>query len=178
MLLFISLRNQKHVSDNENVHHRQTKKGYRYHTQRNLTRTHRGRHGLPQKPQLSRRSSPSRLHQEVLHRGPTRSRPLVRPRPPLLRLALWRPRRRGHLRTASPLGRTDVQRLGLWARRGLSIICQACYHPAASLTAAAGSAHRRDPCSYRLTGPDGANTVRLRPRRAYGNSYFTAYASF
>ena len=29
----------KQVSDNENVHHRQTKKGYRYYTQGNLTRT-------------------------------------------------------------------------------------------------------------------------------------------
>ena len=28
----------KQLSDNENVHHRQPQKGYRYHTQRNLTR--------------------------------------------------------------------------------------------------------------------------------------------
>jgi len=42
--------------------------------------------------------------------------------------------------------------------------------------AAAGSAHRRDPCSCRLVGPDGANTVRPRPRRACGNSSLTTYA--
>ena len=39
-----------------------------------------------------------------------------------------------------------------------------------------GSAHRRDPCSCRLVGPDGANTVRPRPRRACGNSSLTTYA--
>ena len=48
--------------------------------------------------------------------------------------------------------------------------------PPASPTAAAGSILRRDPCSCRLAGPDGANTVRPRPRRACGNSFLTAYA--
>ena len=43
-------------------------------------------------------------------------------------------------------------------------ICQACYNPAASPTAAAGSAHHGDPCSCRLAGPSGANAVRPRPR--------------
>ena len=42
--------------------------------------------------------------------------------------------------------------------------------------AAAGSAHRRDPCSCRLVGPDGANTVRPRRRRACGHSSLTTYA--
>ena len=42
--------------------------------------------------------------------------------------------------------------------------------------AAAGSAHRRDPCSCHLVGPDGANTVRPQPRRACGNSSLTTYA--
>ena len=48
---------------------------------------------VPQKPRLPRRPSPSGLLQGFLHRGPTRSRPQTRPRPPLFRLALRRPRR-------------------------------------------------------------------------------------
>ena len=44
-LISLSLRNQQ-VSDNENVHHRQTEKGYRYHTQRNLTGTSGSMHVL------------------------------------------------------------------------------------------------------------------------------------
>ena len=36
-LLSLHLYATKQVSDNENVHHRQTKKVYRYHTQHNLT---------------------------------------------------------------------------------------------------------------------------------------------
>ena len=58
-------------------------------------------------------------------------------------------------------------RLWIQARRGPSAIFQTRYNPAASPTAAAGSACRRDPCSCRLAGPHGATTVRPRPRRAY-----------
>ena len=52
-------------------------------------------------------------------------------------------------------------------RRVPSAIFQRRYNPAASPTAAAGSALRRDSCSCRLAGPHGATTVRPRPRRAY-----------
>ena len=48
--------------------------------------------------------------------------------------------------------------------------------PAESPTVASGSAHHRDPCSFRLVGPATVNTVRPRPRRACGNSSLTAYA--
>ena len=72
---------------------------------------------------------------------------------------------------------TPCCRIWLWARRGPSTICQACYHPAASPTASASSGHRRDPCCCHLAGPSGANPVRPRPRRAYGNSSLTAYIS-
>ena len=58
-------------------------------------------------------------------------------------------------------------RLWIRARRGTSAIFQTRYNPAASPTAAAGSARRRDPCSCRLAGPHGATTVRSRRRRAY-----------
>ena len=50
---------------------------------------------------------------------------------------------------------------------GPSAIFQTNYNPAASPTAAAGSARLHDPCSCRLAGPHGATTVRPRPRRAY-----------
>ena len=58
-------------------------------------------------------------------------------------------------------------RLRIRARRDLSDIFQTRYNPAASLTAAAGSARRRDSCSCRLVGPHGVTTVRPRRRRAY-----------
>ena len=59
----------------------------------------------------------------------------------------------------------------VWARRGPSTICLACYHPAASSTAAAGPVHFDDPCSCRLAGPHGANHVRPRPGRARGTPH-------
>ena len=79
---------------------------------------------------------PSRLLQGVLHKGRTRSRPPARPRHPLPRLALRRPRRRSRLQTASPLGSADVQQQQLAIHSLLSTmalgpsapstICQAC----------------------------------------------------
>ena len=54
------------------------------------------------------------------------------------------------------------------ARWSPSAIFQTSYNPTASLTAAAGSARRRDPCSCRLAGPHGAASVRPPPRRASG----------
>ena len=60
-------------------------------------------------------------------------------------------------------------RCRIWnrARRGPSAIFQTRYIPVASPTAAADSVDRRDPCSCRLAGPQGATTVRPRPRRVY-----------
>ena len=140
----------------------------------------------PQKPLLPRRPSPTRVLQRVLHRGLTRSRPRAQPRPPLPRLALRRPDGEAvlgpHLHPDSSAYSnsswccTPCCRLWVWARPTPSTICQAGYHPTASPPAAAGSAHRRDPFSCRLVGPDGASTVRPRPRRACGNSSLTAYA--
>ena len=59
---------------------------------------------------------------------------------------------------------------------GFPAIVQMSYNSAASPTAAAGSARRRDPYSCRLAGPHGTTSVRSRPRRTYGNSSPTAYA--
>ena len=63
----------------------------------------------PQKSRLPRPPSPSRLHQGVLPRRPTRSRPLARPRPPHPRLTLRRPIRSSRHPTVSPLERVNVQ---------------------------------------------------------------------
>ena len=59
------------------------------------------------------------------------------------------------------------RRLWIQAQRGPWAIFQTRYNPAASPTAAVGSAHRRGPCSCRLAGPPGATAVRPGPRRAY-----------
>ena len=48
------------------------------------------------------------------------------------------------------------------------------YNPAASLTAAAGSSHRRDPRSCRLTGPHYCPTATT--QSLYENSSLTAHA--
>ena len=58
-------------------------------------------------------------------------------------------------------------RLWIRARRGPSAITQMPYNPAASPTATAGSARRRDLCSCRLAGPPGTTTGLPRPRRVY-----------
>ena len=50
-------------------------------------------HFVPSRRQVLLLTSPSRLLQRVLLRGPIRSRPRARPRPPLLRLAFRCPRR-------------------------------------------------------------------------------------
>ena len=88
-----------------------------------------------QKPLLSRRPSPSRFLQGVLHKGLTRSRPRVRPRPPLPRLALRGPDGEAvlgpHLHPDSSAYSNSrwccnpCCRLWLWARRSPSTICQA-----------------------------------------------------
>ena len=71
--------------------------------------------------------------------------------------------------TTSRQTATATPRCKLWtrARRDPSIIFQTTYKQAASPTAVAGSARRRDPFSCRFAGPHGATTVRSRPRRAY-----------
>ena len=53
----------------------------------------------------------------------------------------------------------------------------ACYHPAASPTAATSSTSRFGPGSCRFVGPDGTYPVRMRPHRARGNSSLTASAA-
>ena len=134
-----------------------------------------------------RRPSPSRLLQGVLRTGPTLLRPPTRPRPPLPRLALRRPRQRSLLRAASPLGRADVPQEQLVMHRLLFTMAvgpagpldhlPGVLTPRRSPTAAAGSVHSGAPCSCRLAGLHGANSVRPRPRRACGNSTVTAHAS-
>ena len=123
----------------------------------------------PQTPWLQRRPSHSRLiYPGVLHRRRPPPRPLVLlcPSPPCWALQPFRRRRRTDEQRQQ---REMHPRCRLWvrARRAPSAIFQTRYNPAASPTAAAGSAHRRDPCSCRLAGPHGATTVRPRPCRAY-----------
>ena len=122
----------------------------------------------PQKPWLQRRPSHSRLiYPGVFYRRRPRPQPPVRlcPFPPCLALQPLRRRRRADEQRQQ---RVMHPRCRLWirARRGPSAIFRTSYNPAASPTAAADPADRRDPCSCRLAGPHGATTVRPRPRRA------------
>ena len=79
-------------------------------------------------------------------------------------------------RTATATGNAPRCRLWIRARRGPSAIFQTSDNPAASPTAAAGSARRRYPCSCRPAGLHDATSVRPRPRRAYGKFSLTAHA--
>ena len=118
---------------------------------------------------MSGRTSHSRrIYPGVLYRRRPAPRPPVRlcPSPPCLAFQPLRRRRRADEQRQQ---RVMHPRCRLWirARRGPSAIFQTRYNPAASPTAEAGSARRRDPCSCQLAGPHGATTVRPRPRRAY-----------
>ena len=152
-----------------------------------LRRTHRGRHGLRRSPCCRDGRRPADSFKGVLHRKLTRSRP--RPdhvcpclawlsgvptvKPSWDRISS-RTRRRA---AAAASAATPCCRLWLWARRGPSTICQACYHPATSPTAAVGSAHHAATPAPAASGLHGANPVRPRPRRACGNISVTEYAS-
>ena len=63
-----------------------------------------------QKPPLPRRVSPDMLLPRLApHREPTPPRSLIRPRPPLRRIATRHPRLPGHIRAASLIGRAKEQ---------------------------------------------------------------------
>ena len=137
----------------------------------------------PQKPLLPRRPSPSRL----LHRSPTQGTDAVEttgpttsapassgsPMPPTVKPSWDRISTRTCRRTATAARAAppDVD-YGFgpggaprpFARRANT-------RPRVPSAAA----HRRDPCSCRLVGLDGAYTVRPRPRRACWNSSVMVY---
>ena len=130
-----------------------------------------------QKPQLPRPLSPSiLLARRALHREPIPLRSLIRPHPPLRRLATRLLRLPYRLRTESPLGRTDEQPRPLALHRLLLIIVSGparplILHPHGAL-APRRESDDRTPLSCRLACPDGTQSVRPRPRRACGNSSF------
>ena len=141
----------------------------------------------PQKPLLPRRPSPSRLLQKspaqgadaVEITGPTTSAHASpgSPMPPTVKTSWDRisTRTRRRTATAASAAPPDVD-YGFGPGGAPRPFARRANTPPRVRPAAAGSAHRHDPCSCRLVGPDGANTVRPRPRRACGNSSLTTYA--
>ena len=129
----------------------------------------------PQKPLLPRRPSPSRL----LHVVSTASAPALSgsPMPPTVKPSLDRISTRTRRRTATAASAAPPYvDYGFGPGGAPRPFARRANTPPRVPPAAAGSAHRRDLCSCRLVGPDGANTVRPRPRRACGNSSLTSYA--
>ena len=110
-----------------------------------------------------------RLLPGARYKGLTQSIPRARPRPSQPRLDLRRPSRWRLFQTASPLGRAGVQQQKLVRHPLLSTMASG---PAGSPghrpgelklrrepAAAACSARRRDPYSYRPAGPHGTTSV-------------------
>ena len=127
-----------------------------------------------QKPLLPRRPSPGRLRQRsptwgtdaVETTGPTASAPASSgsPMPPTVKPSWDRisTRTRRRTATAASAALPDVD-YGFWPGGPPRPFARQANTPPRVPPAAVGSAHLRDPCSWRLVGPDGANTVRPRP---------------
>ena len=140
-----------------------------------------------QKPPLPRRVSPGMLLPRRAPRmEPTPPGSLIRPRPPLRRLATRHLQLLCCLRAASPLGRAEEQPPPLAPSRLLLIVASGpagpLVHPL-NVLAPRRESHGRDrlwpslrpPLLPPLAYPDGTHHVRPRTRRARGNSYFKTF---
>ena len=135
---------------------------------------------LPKLPLHRQLSSSALLSRRALYLENIPLRPLIRPRNPAPLAIL-------PSQAASTLGCAEDQPLPLAPRFLLLFIASgpagplddppACYHPFASPTAATALTRRYGPGSCRLAGPGDTHPVRPRPRRAGGDSSFTASAA-